>query len=96
LPANAYGADISATANLSVIPIVIWGAFGATGPPATLTNAIAISAQGYQGERVNLGLKSDGTLGGWGNYYDGFGNHILTQADIPPTATNVVAISAGF
>jgi alpha-tubulin suppressor-like RCC1 family protein len=96
IASNAYGADISATANLSVIPIVIWGAFGATGPPATLTNAIAISAQGYQGERVNLGLKSDGTLGGWGNYYDGFGNHILTQADIPPTATNVVAISAGF
>jgi len=93
---NAYGADISATANLSVIPIAIWGAFGATGPPATLTNAIAISSQGYQGERVNLGLKSDGTLGGWGNYYDGFGNHILTQADVPPTATNVVAMSAGF
>jgi len=56
---NAYSADISTTANLSVVPIVIWGAFGATGPPATLTNAIAIAAQGYQGERVNLGLKSD-------------------------------------
>jgi alpha-tubulin suppressor-like RCC1 family protein len=65
--------------------VAVWGdnSQGQTNVPSGLTNVIAISAA----DNHCLALKEDGTVVAWGGSAD--------HADIPPSITNVVAISAG-
>src|SRR6185437_939119 len=89
IASNAYGTAVSKEAVLSVVPIIVWGEtiYGEGNVPLTLTNAIAITAQGYQTQNRNFGLKSDRTIAGWGDSYNG--------NDIPASLTNVLEVSAG-
>src|SRR5205085_3424645 len=60
-----------------------------TNVPLSLTNAIAISAEGAdQSADYSLALRSNGLVVGWGANTSGVTN-------IPPGLSNVVAISAG-
>jgi parallel beta-helix repeat protein len=78
---NLYGVAGSAPANLTVLPLVVWGATNAA--PTVFSNAVAISAGAYNGEYVYLGLKSDSTVAGWG-------------ITVPAGLSNAVAVSAGY
>jgi len=62
-----------------------WGNSAAT-PPSGLNNVVAIAAGGHQ---FCLALHSDRTVFGWGS--NGAG-----QTNIPPDATNVIAVAAGL
>src|SRR5204863_7713421 len=53
-------------------------------PPAGLSNVKAISACTL----FDLALKSDGTVGAWGDKHNG-------QLNVPPSANGALAISAG-
>ena len=55
--------------------------------PAGLSNIIAIAAGGFKGGSHNLALRSNGTVVVWGANNWG-------QTNLPPSATNVVAITA--
>ena len=65
--------------------VIAWGrnSGGQTNVPATLTNAVAISAKGY----FTLALTTDGTVVGWGN--DAYGD-----IDVPAGLSNVVSLGA--
>jgi len=78
---NLYGAATSTVANLAVMPLVVWGASNTV--PQIFSNAVAIAAGAYWGQYVYLGLKSDGTIAGWG-------------VDTSAGSNNVVAVSAGY
>ncbi len=91
---NAFGGDVGTNANLGVLPFVQWGALGED-PPSTLTNTMALAFSGDETGSLAVGLKTDGTIAGWGHYYDGNTTHIFTPADIPPGVTTVVGLSAG-
>jgi alpha-tubulin suppressor-like RCC1 family protein len=68
------------------------GSFGSpsvTNVPASLTNAIAISAEGADSvSDYSLALRSNGLVVGWGA-------NSLGPTNIPPGLSNVVAIAAG-
>lgn len=95
---NIFGAAFSGAAKLRLVPIRVWGYTngGQLNLPSSLTNAVTISAQGYWGEHVNLGLKSDGTIAGWGSFYDGTTTRGFAPSDIPAGLSDVTAISAGI
>jgi len=77
--------------NSPVFPIVVWGdsSWNQTNVPGTLTNAMAIAAEGYGAENFNVGLKSDRTVSAWA-----FRDFNLTN--LPPGLTNVLTVSAGI
>lgn len=85
---NAFGVAVSSNANLTVLPIYQWGDHY-THPPQNATNLLAVSAGGDVGYGdFDLVLQANGTVVAWGGDY-------LGSAEVPPTATNVVAIAAG-
>ncbi len=65
--------------------IVTWG-YPLTGAPTNLSNVVAIAAGGHQ---FCLALTADKTVVAWG--YNGLG-----QTNVPPEATNVLAVAAGL
>jgi Alpha-tubulin suppressor and related RCC1 domain-containing proteins len=85
---NSFGSVTSSIANLTVLSVVAWGAFdifyNETNVPASLTNAIAISA----GPGSSLALRADGTALAWGHYQN-------SETNIPPGLSNLVEIVAG-
>jgi hypothetical protein len=84
---NAYGVATSSEANLSVVPLLVWGdgSSGQTNIPTILTNAVAIAGGGGH----CLALKSDGTLISWGNNAYG-------ETNVPSGLSNVMAIASGL
>ena len=103
--AGSYGVVVSnlyrtasAEANFVVVPVVAWGEtnYGEWNIPASFTNVMTISSEGYQVEFLDLGLNSDGTVAAYGyNYYNGFGDAYFGQTNLSPL-TNIVQVSAGF
>jgi parallel beta-helix repeat protein len=85
---NVSGTTTSGSCLLTVLPIVLWG--NDYDPlPATATNVTAVSAGGDAGwGEFNLVLRGDGTPVAWGDGYAG-------STNVPPAATNVVAVAAG-
>jgi alpha-tubulin suppressor-like RCC1 family protein len=90
---NALGEIVSAKAQLSLLPVAIWGSwlYAPTNIPAGLSNLVAIAAGDYH----LLGLKSDGRLVAWGSTRLGpppVQGYLPTN--IPPGLSNVAAIAA--
>ena len=84
---NAYG---TATGNctLTVLPIVLWGnAYDSLPAAATNVAAIAVGSDTTAGQ-FDMVLRADETVVAWGSGAYG-------STNVPPAATNVVAISAG-
>ena len=93
--AMAAGGSASGTPCLAVRydgTVVSWGYDKDPGVPADVTNAVAVAIGGglTQNEPAahNFALRADGSVRGWGA-------NTLGQVNIPPTATNVVALAAG-
>ena len=85
MASNKVGVAISREATLSRVSVGGFGVgFDQNGIPSGATNIIQIA----QGSTHTLGLRSDGTVIGWGT--DGSGG-----LSIPASATNVVSIAAG-
>jgi hypothetical protein len=85
--ASGDGLTNTASVTLSIsLGLVAWGndEFGQSAMPASLSNAVAVSAGGYH----NLALRADGSVLAWGDDLNG-------QCDLPPGLTNVVAVAAG-
>lgn len=82
---NSVGTTNSSDANLTVVPLRVWGNnfFGQTNIPLTMTNVVAAAAGSY----YNLVLKDDGIITGWG-----FGNYFQTA--MPWGLYNPLAIAA--
>jgi hypothetical protein len=81
---NASGEVISSNCPLAVVPIVLWG-YHAQTPPAAATNILSISAGADYHQNFDMALRADGTVVQWG-----------LGVPVPPEATNVVAIAAGY
>ena len=91
---NDFGTRQTGEARLMVSPVVAWGAgtnnsginfnYGQAVVPSTATNVVALAG----GSLYSLGLRSNGTVFGWGRNDSG-------QTTIPFSATNIIAISAG-
>lgn len=78
---SPYGTNTSATAALSVVPMMVWGNSPAA-VPLDLTNVISVAA----GTGRSIALKSDGTVTVWP----------LDAAHTPPAGlSNVVAVTMG-
>jgi hypothetical protein len=91
---NAYGAVTSAPASLLLVPLVGWGVnfFGELDFPLTLTNVMAVAAGDANLSYLNLMLKADSTVFGWGYTIDSQSN---TPVTIPTGLSNAAAIAAG-
>jgi hypothetical protein len=85
---NGYGANISASGTLTVVPFAKWG--NTWSPiPADATNLVEISAGGDFGwGEFNLALRGDGKIVPWGDTS-------YPSTNLPPDATNIIAIAAG-
>ena len=90
LATNSHGVRRSSPFFVTVAPtsteVRAWGGngYGELGVPASLSDAIAVSAGGVHG----LALKRDGTVVTWGDN----GHH---QRDVPGGLSNVAAVAAG-
>jgi hypothetical protein len=87
---NELGVAFTTEADLSVVPIAVWGVtnYGEANVASTLTNAIAIASQGWNAENLSVGLKSDRTVAGWGNG----ANFYIPQIGL----SNILTISTGI
>ncbi len=90
---NTNGTAASTPASLMIVPLVGWGVnyFGEQTFPLTLTNVMAIATGDANLSYLNLMLKADSSVIGWGSVI-GTSNYNLT---IPADLSNAVAISAG-
>ncbi len=95
IPSYANAVAISAGYGQSALlqadgTVLAWAISGKDpGPPAGLTNVVAISAGGgWQGYSHGVAQRADGTLVAWGNNSGG-------QLLIPPDLVSATAISAG-
>ena len=89
---NAYGTATSAPASVVVVPLTGWGddTYGELNFPTYLATVVAIATGSYQALYWNLGLRTDGTVGGWGARLG------QTITDIPAGLDSVAAVSAGY
>jgi alpha-tubulin suppressor-like RCC1 family protein len=82
-----YNHSLALQANGTVLA---WTSAKAPGPPAGLSNVVAISAGGgYSGSSLDVALRADGTLVAWGD------NNSLGQTIVPADLWSATAISAG-
>jgi hypothetical protein len=85
---NSFGVATITNLYLTVVPFALWGNTGSP-IPVEATNLLALSAGGDFGwGEFELALRADGTLVAWGSDYS-------DSTNVPPEATNVVAIAAG-
>jgi alpha-tubulin suppressor-like RCC1 family protein len=88
--ANSVGSLTSAPVHLSVVNLAVWGGRNVGSddrvfdPPATLSNAVAVSASQWH----VLVRRHDGGVAGWGDPYGG-------KLPVPASATNLVSVAAG-
>lgn len=81
---------LAPTTARAVPNVVAWGSNygGQTQVPVDLTNAVAVAG----GQGFSLGLKSDGTVVAWGNYWNG---HNFMPMTPPADLADVVAVATG-
>ena len=80
---NSFGSILSAAATLTVVPAFTWG-YAAQTPSADTTNAISVIG-GPNGADFGVALRADGRVVQW-----------QLNGEVPDSATNIVAISAGM
>lgn len=91
---NTNGTAASTPASLMIVPLVGWGVnyYGEQTFPLTLTNVMAIATGDANLSYLNLMLKADSSVMGWGEVI-GTSNYTIT---VPAGLSNAVAISAGY
>ncbi len=91
---NTNGTATSAPASLLIVPLASWGInyFGEQNFPLMLTNVVAVATGDANSSYLNLMLKADGSVTGWGSVI-GVSNYDVI---VPAGLSNAVAIAAGY